>query len=60
MKLALSTFRGELPLVAPRLLPDGMASAAVNSNVISGDLASFGDIGSPFSWPRTLSSMRFG
>jgi hypothetical protein len=48
MKIQLLAFKGESPIVADRLLPEGMASAAVNTDLVSGDLGSFADIGNPF------------
>ena len=34
----ISVFKGEIPLIAPRLLPDGYASAAINCSLINGNL----------------------
>ncbi len=48
MKLSIGVFRGEAPVMAPRLLPDGMGSAVVNASLVSGNLGSFTDIGNPF------------
>lgn len=38
MKLSVPIFKGEAPRVSPRALPDGMAVAAVNARLLSGDL----------------------
>ena len=48
MRISIAGFRGEAPIVADRLLPDGAASTAVNARLVSGDLDSFVDIGNPF------------
>ncbi len=38
---AVETFRGEVPLLASRLLPDNAAEAAVNTRLYTGDLEAF-------------------
>ena len=38
---AINTFRGEVPLLAPRLLPDNAAAAAINARLYTGDLTAF-------------------
>jgi len=48
MKLQIQAFKGQAPIIADRLLPDGMASAALNANLVSGDLGGFADLGNPF------------
>lgn len=48
MKLLVSAFKGLIPIMAKRLLPDGFASGAVNANLVSGDLDGYTDIGNPF------------
>ena len=48
MKISIAGFRGEQPIVANRLLPEGGGSAVVNAKLVSGDLDSYADIGDPF------------
>jgi hypothetical protein len=48
MKLTVASFKGELPIISNRLLPDGYGSAVVNAKVVSGDLDSYPDIGNFF------------
>ncbi len=48
MKLAVQAWRGEAPIMADRLLPEGLASAAVNANLVGGDLAAFQDLANPY------------
>lgn len=48
MKISISNFRGEIPLIAPRLLPPGMGTSVVNAKLTSGDFDGFPDIGNPF------------
>lgn len=48
MKISIIGFKGEAPIFSNRLLPEGMASKAVNANMVSGDLGSFFDIGNLF------------
>jgi hypothetical protein len=55
MKLAVSNFKGEQPIVSPRLLPPGFADQVVNANLVSGDLDSFIDIGNPFQLSKPAS-----
>ena len=38
---AVTSFRGEVPLITPRALPPGAAQAAINSRLYTGDLTSF-------------------
>ncbi len=38
---SVSSFRGEVPLVTPRALPDNAAQAAVNARLYTGDLTAF-------------------
>lgn len=45
MKLVVSSFKGELPIVSPRALPDGYCTQAINAKLVSGDLESYPDIG---------------
>jgi hypothetical protein len=48
VKISVASFKGEAPILADRLLPEGMASKAVNARMVSGDLDSYTDIGNPF------------
>jgi hypothetical protein len=41
MLRSVTSFRGETPLITPRLLPPGSAQAAVNSRLYTGDLTAF-------------------
>src|SRR5665213_877253 len=41
MLRAVTAFRGETPLITPRLLPPGSAQAAINSRLYTGDLTAF-------------------
>lgn len=41
MKIPLTSFRGEVPLVSPRGLPENAAQAAVNARLQTGDLESW-------------------
>jgi hypothetical protein len=47
MKIAVNAFKGECPIVANRLLPEGAGSSVINANLVSGDLGSFADLGNP-------------
>lgn len=38
MRIAIESFRGEVPRLTPRALPDNAAQAAVNARMLSGDL----------------------
>jgi hypothetical protein len=42
---AVTSFRGEVPLVTPRALPDNASQAAVNSRLYTGDLTAFRQFG---------------
>lgn len=42
---AITTFRGEVPLLTPRALPDNAAQAAVNARLYTGDLTAFKQFG---------------
>lgn len=41
MRIAIDNFRGEIPRVTPRALPDSAAQAAVNARLLSGDLTAW-------------------
>lgn len=41
MKIGTTTFRGEVPRLSPRLLPDNAAQDATNARLLSGDLTSW-------------------
>jgi hypothetical protein len=41
MLRSVTSFRGEVPLVTPRALPEGASQAAVNSRLYTGDLTAF-------------------
>jgi hypothetical protein len=41
MSRVVNAFRGEVPLMAPRALPDNAAQAAVNARLYTGDLTAF-------------------
>lgn len=43
-----SGFKGQQPLIAPRVLPDSMATTALNCKLTTDDLESYEDIGNPF------------
>lgn len=41
MKIGTTTFRGEVPRLSPRLLPENAAQDATNARLLSGDLTSW-------------------
>lgn len=41
MKIAISTFRGEVPRISPQALPNNSAVAAINARLLSGDAESW-------------------
>lgn len=41
MRRSVNSFRGEVPLITPRALPDNAAQAAVNARLFTGDLTAF-------------------
>jgi len=45
MRIAIDNFRGEIPRVTPRGLPDSAAQAAVNARLLSGDLTAWRQFG---------------
>jgi len=53
MKQSILSFKGELPIISNRLLPDGVGSIVVNAKVVSGDLDSYPDIGNFFQLSKT-------
>lgn len=48
MKRGVANFRGLLPIIGNTKLPDGYASIALNTKLVSGDIEGFFDIGNPF------------
>lgn len=53
MKYSVTYFQGEIPRLGNTKLPDGAASSAVNSKIMTGDVGSFYDIANPFTLSKS-------
>jgi hypothetical protein len=53
MKIMVASFKGLAPITSPTKLPDGYATTCVNAKLVSGDLASFAEIGNFYTLAKT-------